>query len=72
MQNQQVNWKKDTLQLYAALPRSISNADITRETGLSATWLTDFLSGHIKEPGIEKVNTLYNYLKLKINNSAEV
>lgn len=61
MENQELTWKQRTLQLYAALPRKISNKDIARATGLSLSWLTDFTNGKIKEPSVDKVNKLHNY-----------
>lgn len=61
MQNQQLKWKQQALDAYAALPRRISNKDIVKATKLSASWLTEFVNGKIKEPSVDKVETLLRY-----------
>ena len=57
--------KKRTIELFATLPRSISNLEVARETGLSATWIQDFVHGRILDPSVNKVEHLYNYLSKK-------
>lgn len=63
MENQELSWKKTTLDLFIALPRNIRNTDVAKATGLSVAWITDFTKGKIKEPSVDKVNKLYIYLK---------
>jgi len=46
------------------LPRHISLTDVANDTGLTLSWLSDFARGKIKDPGIRKVQILYEYLSV--------
>lgn len=39
-----------------------SNADLARLTGLNYFWIRNFRSAHVKNPGIQKVEQLHDFL----------
>lgn len=51
-----------TLELYAALPRNVRLKQISSDTGLTKSWLSEFFNGNLKYPQIGKVEILYEYL----------
>ena len=69
MQNQELNWKKTTLELFKNLPRDVKNTEVAKATGLTLSWLTDFSKGKITEPSVDKVEKLYRYLKTFSHNN---
>ena len=62
MNNFEPRLKQRTLELFAALPRHVRNAQIAKATGLSPSWITDFTKGNIADPSVDRVEILYNYL----------
>ena len=59
-----VNWLKETQAKLAAVPRWVSLTQIADEAELQISWLSAFAAGKIDEPGIGKVQKLYDYLLL--------
>lgn len=52
---------EETLKMLRADKRSAEA--LSRETGLGREWLTKLRSGHIKEPGVIKIQKLNDFLK---------
>jgi len=58
--------REKTLTLLKERSSNIKLLDIAIATGLSFYWLQSFLkNGHDSDPGVDKVETLYNYLSPK-------
>ena len=55
-----LNLYEKTLMLVAASSRS--DADLARSIGVTPMWMFKFKNGHIKEPGIHKVQRLHDLL----------
>lgn len=51
-----------TLYLVRNRPVTVTYAMIAAETGVSAHWLKMFASGNITDPGVNKIEKLYEYL----------
>lgn len=56
------NWLEETQALLSAVPRSVTLSQIAAEADLQLSWLSAFQAGKIEEPGIKKVQKLYDYL----------
>ena len=54
--------KERTLKLVKTAPRSVSFADMARNIGVTAKWVSLFASGKIKNPGVDTVQKLHDYL----------
>ena len=57
-----MNLYEKTLKLIRNCPRNITYADIGHNTGLSIHWIEKFGQGKIKNPSVQKVQTLYEFL----------
>lgn len=57
--------EKITLELYAKLPRNISDSDISEATGLPRTWICQFTKGRIKQVPVGRVEALYAFVNGK-------
>lgn len=55
-------WRDDTHIALLNRPRTLTLDRIAMDTGLSRDWLAHFSAGKSKDPGICKVETLFNYL----------
>ena len=55
-------WLEKTQQQLRNAPRWLSLSQIAQDTGLKVAWLSSFAAGHIKDPGIKKMQTLHDYL----------
>lgn len=51
-----------TRELYVARPREVTQLKIAADTGLSIHWINQFAMQRDHEPGVNKVQTLYEYL----------
>jgi transcriptional regulator with XRE-family HTH domain len=51
-----------TRSLLAAQPRTISLASIAEGAGVKRSWLSAFSRDEIPDPGVKKVQRLYDYL----------
>ena len=58
------NWLEETKAKLNAVPRWVSLTQIADEAELQISWLSAFAAGKIDEPGIGKVQKLYDYLCL--------
>ena len=58
-----MDWLEETRALLRKAPREITLTRIAHDTGLQLTWLSAFERGKMIDPGIRKVQKLYNYLK---------
>lgn len=56
------NWLEDTYRRLAEVPRWITLSQIAQDTGLQVSWVSAFAARKIEEPGIVKVQRLYEYL----------
>lgn len=50
------------LELLASRPRNTTYKDVAEATGLPEPWLKKFAANEIKDPSVNRVETLYNYL----------
>lgn len=55
--------KTETLELMRTRPHHIKYGDISAATTLSKAWLSNFVTGLIKEPSVDKVELLNTFLK---------
>ena len=55
---------EETERLLVALPRWVTLTQVSHDTGVKLSWLSAFASGKISDPGIKKIQTLYNYLSI--------
>src|SRR5690606_30326752 len=55
---------KDTHKMVASVHRWVTLTQVAKETGLLISWLSAFNKNEIDDPGIKKVEKLYNYLKI--------
>ncbi len=53
--------EKKTIELYAALPRNISDVQIAEATELSSSWISQFVKGKSGFPDAGRVEALYAY-----------
>jgi len=51
-----------TLELFLKAPRHVRNSEISKATGLSSSWLSDFSKNPTRELPAGKLEKLYNYL----------
>lgn len=51
-----------TLVLLRNRPEWMTFSKIAGETGLAVSWLSAFRNGKIENPGVNFIETLYNYL----------
>lgn len=51
-----------TLKLLKDRSRSVVLKQISRDTGLTHSWLTLLCSGALENPSVNKIQTLYEYL----------
>lgn len=58
-------FRDHTRALLAQRPVTDTLDRIAEQTGLSRRWLTDFGSGTTEDAGVNKVQTLYEYLAKK-------
>lgn len=54
-----------TVQLLRERPRSVTLAMISQATGLKQSWLNMMITGYFEDPGVKKVQALYEYLSQK-------
>lgn len=57
--------KTRTLSLLQSRNRDNDYRNIAALTGLKPTWVASFAQGRIKEPSVDKVETLYQHLSGK-------
>jgi hypothetical protein len=62
-------WLVETVALLEARPRHMSLADISKDTGISAAWLSQFSRGVSHNPGIMQVWRLRQYLRQHVQAS---
>ncbi|MCU7917093.1 MAG: hypothetical protein KZQ95_01890 [Candidatus Thiodiazotropha sp. (ex Epidulcina cf. delphinae)] len=43
---------------------------ICKDAGLSTRWYYRFISGDIKDPGVQRIQRLHDYLKSKVGQAA--
>jgi len=55
-------WLDDTRARLQAAPRWLTLSQIATDTGLQVSWLSAFAGNKITDPGIQKVQALYDYL----------
>lgn len=51
-----------TIELYAKLPRNIKDTDIAEATGLSTSWISQFVKGKAKFVDAGRVEALYKFV----------
>lgn len=61
-----MNMLTETIEM---LRRAKSRPRIAEETGLGLQWMHKLAQGHIKDPGVTKIQRLYEYLKCNQNHS---
>lgn len=57
-----MNLYKKTLELIKNCPRTLSYQSIADNTGLTKHWIEKFAQGKIKNPGVQNVQKLYEFL----------
>lgn len=58
-----------TLELIKTRPRNLTFAEIEKRTGIKQSWLRAFSQGKIKDPSVNLIQSLYEFLtntKLKV------
>lgn len=56
----------ETLKLLRDRPRHLTYLIIANSTGISVRWLTSLICGDIKDPGINRIAVLHDYLSRNI------
>lgn len=57
--------EEKTIELYAKLPRNISDSDIAKATGLSSSWIATFIKGKAKRMDAGRIEALYAFVNGK-------
>lgn len=58
------NLLEDTQNKMAALPRWVSLSQIAKDTELQVSWISAFAANKIEDPGVKKVQRLFDYLQI--------
>ena len=56
-------WLIDTLHLIESRPRSITYADLAQIAGRSEIWLKKVISGSIKNPPVNQIGKIHDFLQ---------